>query len=163
MTDYTATRLGGNVNTAIDGNGLAGGIKQLVSTIELAACASGTTIDFGKIPSGARILNISRVYWDDLATSGSPTLDIGLKSYRNNSITADPDALSNGHGVSSADATDGAALAALNAATVGLPAWDLVNGLTADPGGELEVYGSIADAATTATGTVTVELFYFQG
>ena len=163
MADNTATRLGGNVNTAVSSNGLGGSVKALIATIELAASASGDTIDFGKIPSNARILNSSRIYWDDLATSGTATLDIGLKSYRNNSVTADPDALSNGHDVhSGADATDGAALVAVNAATVGLPAWDFINGVSADPGGELEVYGTIKDAATTATGTVTLELYYFH-
>lgn len=163
MTDYTATRLGGDINTALSSNGLGGSVKVLVSTIELAASASGTTVDLGKIPSNARILHRSRIYWDDLATSGTATIDLGLKSYRNNSVTADPDALSNGHDChGGADATDGAILAALNAATVGLPAWDLVNGVTADPGGELEVYATVKDAATTATGTVTVELYYFH-
>jgi hypothetical protein len=34
-----------------------------------------------------------------------------------------------------------------------------VNGQTADPGGLLDVYVTVKDAATTATGTVTVELY----
>jgi hypothetical protein len=162
MTDYTATRRGAGINEAVGGSGISLGIKPLISTHELVASASGTTVDFGKIPSNARILDESRVYWDDLATSGTATLDIGLKSHLNNSVTADPDALSNGHDVhSGADATDGAALAALNAATVGKAAWEFISGLTEDPGGELEVYGTIKDAATTATGTVTLKLYYF--
>lgn len=161
MANKEATRLGADINDAI-GVGHALQVKPLISKIELTASASGTTIDFGKIPSNARILSMSRVYWDDLATSGTATLDIGLKTYINNSVTADPDALSNGHDVhSGADATDGAALVALNAETVGTPAWDFINGVSSDPGGVLEVYGTVKDAATTATGTVTLELYYF--
>ena len=160
MADNQATRKGANINDAVDGSGCKGTVKALVSTIELAAASSGDTIDFGKIPSNARILGTaSKVYWDDLATSGSPTLDIGLKSYINNDVTADPDALANGLDVTSAGS---GALTAVVAATVGDPAWDYVNGETADTGGVFEVYGSIKDAATTQTGTVTVEILYYD-
>ena len=159
MADNTATRKGADINDSIDSSGLKGSVKVLVSTVELAAAADGDTIDFGKIPSTARPLGISKVYWDDLATTGSPTLDIGLKSYLNNSVTADPDALSNGHDVTSAGS---GSLAAVLAATVGDPAWDYINGVSSNPGGELEVYGSVDDAATTQTGTVTLELYYYD-
>ena len=141
------------------GLGLGGQVKVLCSTVELAASASGTTIDFGYIPSSARILSLSRVQADDLATSGSPTLDIGLQGGAGNytAVTADPDALNDGLAVSSALA---ATSVVKDVANAGLPAWDFVNGLTADCGGTLNVYGSIKDAATTATGTVTIELYY---
>lgn len=141
------------------GLGLSGQVKCLPVTVELAASASGTTVDFGFIPSTARVLGISKVYNDDLATSGSPTLDIGLKAGAGNytSVTADPDAIGNGFALSSAS-TGTKALSEI--ANVGLPAWDLVNGLTADCGGTLTVYGSVVDAATTASGTVSIELYY---
>lgn len=138
------------------GKGDAHTVKTLVcATIELAASASGTTVKLGRIPTNARILGQGMIYNDDLATSGSPTLDIGLASVDSN-ITSDPDALHNGIALSAATTTT-QVLADL--ANSGLPAWDLVAGQTTDPGGELDVYASVKDAATTATGTVTVEIY----
>lgn len=138
------------------GQGEAHNLKALVvATVEVPASASGTTIKFGRIPSNARISGASKVYWDDLTTSGAPTLDLGLASVDSN-ITSDPDALSNGHDITSASS----AQAIADIANHGLPAWDLVASVTADPGGELDVYGSIVDAATAGlTGTVTVEIY----
>lgn len=141
---------------AIPGKGDAHNVKVLCSaTIELAASSSGDTVKFGRIPSNARILGQGLIYNDDLATSGSPTLDIGLASVDSN-ITSDPDAINNGIALSSATTTTSVLSDLANA---GLPAWDLVNGQSTDPGGELDVYGTVKDASTTATGTVTVELY----
>ena len=141
------------------GKGEAGALKMLVcSTVEVPASASGSTIKFGRIPSNARLASRpSFVYWDDLTTTGAATLDIGLASVDSN-ITSDPDALSAAHDVTSA----GSALlvSVVLAANIGIPAWDFVNGQTTDPGGQLDVYGSIVDAATAGlTGTVTVEIY----
>lgn len=142
----------------VPGKGEGSSLKLLCTrTTELAAdTASESTIFFGRIPSNARISSISRVYWDDLATAGSPTLDIGLASVNAN-ITSDPDALSNGHDL--ATATNGGASVITDPANSGLPAWDFVNGVTSDPGGELDIYGSIADASTTQAGTISIEVF----
>ena len=139
------------------GKGDANTLKVLLtSTVEVPASSSGATIKFGSIPSNARISSISKLEWDDLSTTGSPTLDIGLASVDSN-ITSDPDALSNGHDIT---ATGAASLAAVARAEWGKPAWDFVNGVTADPGGELDVYGSIVDAATAGlTGTVSIEIY----
>lgn len=141
---------------AVIGNGLAGTVKAHIATVELAASASGTTIDFGKIPADARILGSSTIYWDDLATSGSPTLDIGLVAVNSN-ITSDVDALTDGLALSSAGT---GSKVIKDAANYGLPAWDHVNGQASDPGGLLTVQGIVKDAATTATGTITLELYY---
>ena len=158
MADNTATQRRASTDT-VTGNGIASSVKNLCATIELAASASGDTVDFGKIPSNARILPSSTIYWDDLATSGTATLDLGLKSYTGsgNSVTADPDAIGNGFDVHTS-ASNGSALS--DHANSGLPAWDLINGESSDPGGSFEVYGSVKDAATTATGTVTLDLYY---
>lgn len=165
MADLTYTQKATERKAAsglVAGKGDAHSLKVLLSsTVEVAPSASGSTIKFGRIPSNARLSGLSRVYWDDLATSGSPTLDLGLASVNAN-ITSDPDALSNGHAVSSASATGSPAVA--DPAAFGKPAYLNVNGQTTDPGGELDVYGSIVDAATVGlTGTVTVELLgYFD-
>jgi len=138
------------------GKGDANSLKMLCSaTIELGVSADGATVKFGRIPSNARISGRSRVYFDDLATTGAPTLDLGLASVDAN-ITSDPDALSNGHTLATADAEG--AMVIGDVANIGLPAWDFVASQTTDPGGELDVYGSVVDACTTQAGTVTVEI-----
>ncbi len=138
------------------GKGEGANVKAHVSTIELAASASGTTVKFGEIPSVARLLGIGRVYNDDLATSGSPTLDIGIGSVDSN-ITSDPDAINDGIDLSSATTTREVVK---DAADVGKQAWELVSGQSADPKGLLAIYGTVKDAATTASGTVSLEFFY---
>lgn len=144
----------------VPGKGEGASVKALVcSTLELAASASGVTVFLGRIPSNARILPTGLIYNDDLATSGSPTLDLGLGSVDSN-ITSDPDAINNGIALSSATTTTTIMADATNA---GKQAWEFVNGQTTDPGGQLDVYATVKDAATTATGTVTVELYgYFD-
>lgn len=141
------------------GAGIAGTVKSLTSTVELAASASGTTIDFGYIPADARILGSSRIYWDDLATSGSPTLDLGLVAVNSN-ITSDDDCLNDGLALSSVSTANVGNVVIKDIANIGLPAWDHVNGQASDPGGILKVQGVVRDAATTATGTISLELYY---
>lgn len=136
-------------------HGFAGSVKHRTATVELSASASGTTIDFGEIPSNARILGASKVYWDDLATSGSPTLDVGFGAVDGN-ITSDPDAVNDGLALSSASSGN----LVKDIANHGLPAWDFVNGQSTDPGGVLNVYATVKDAATNAAGTVTLDLYY---
>jgi len=134
-------------------------IKALTSTVEVAASTTvGRTILFGYIPSNARPMLASKLYSDDLATSGSPTLDIGLAEVNNNLVNADdPDALTNAIAISSA--VTGANLIA-DIANAGLEAWDYVASETSDPGGELAVYGSLVDAPVNQAGTITFEMLY---
>lgn len=155
MADNAATQRR-SADDLVVGTGDAYNVKNLCATVELAASASGDTITFGRVPSNARILPSSRLYNDDLATSGSPTLDIGFTAVDSN-ITSDPDAVGNGFALSSAGA-DVAIISDM--ANAGLPAWDFVNGQSSDPGGEFKVTGTVKDAATTATGTVTIDLYY---
>lgn len=140
-------------------HGGAYNVKALVATVEVTAATTvGRTILFGHVPSNARPMLISKVYSDDLATSGSPTLDIGLAAVDGNLANADdPDALTNGVAISSA--VTGANLIA-DIANAGLPMWDYVASETSDPGGELAVYGSLVDAAINQAGTVTLEMLY---
>lgn len=161
MADISYTVRATNKKDAVDavpGKGDANTLRVLACrTIELAAQSSGATIFFGRIPSNARLsIFPSRVYWDDLATSGSPTLDIGLASVNAN-ITSDPNALSEGHDVTSADATGEPVID--DVSKIGKYAWEFVNGQTTDPGGQLDIYGSIVDAATTQTATVSIEVY----
>lgn len=143
-------------NNIIAGKGDALNLKSLCATVELAASASGVTTRLGTIPSNARITLASRIYNDDLATSGSPTLDLGLGSVNSN-ITTDPDALTNGVALSSA----GSDVLAIAIADGGKKAFEFVSGQTDDPKGELDVFFTVKDAATTDAGTVTVDLYYY--
>lgn len=155
MANTDATQARGTANKVV-GIGDSYSVKSLSATVELAAASSGDTVTFGRIPSNARILGTTRLYNDDLATSGSPTLDIGLINVDSN-ITDDPDAIGNGFALSSAGSD---VLAVSEIANIGLPAWDFVNAQTSDPGGEFIVQGVVKDAATTATGTITLDLYY---
>lgn len=158
VTTNTATQRRTNTDV-VPGNGHAYKTCSLISTVEIAASESASTIDFGDIPSRARISGASRIYWDDLATSGSPTLDLGLFAVNNN-ITSDDDALNDGLALSAVSTTDVGSRVVKIIENIGLPAWDFVNGQTSDPGGNLKVKGTIKDAPTHTTGTVTLELIY---
>lgn len=155
---YTATERRNNLGMAV-GQGEAMKVINLCSTQEVAAAASASTISFGKIPSKARLLGCSRLYWDDLATSGSPTLDVGLFAVNGN-VTSDDDAVNDGLAVSAVSTAMAGNVVVKDIANFGVPAYSLVSGQTTDPGGVLEVKGTIRDAATTQTGTVTLDLYY---
>ena len=159
MADLTYDNLATERQAAqglVAGKGEGQSVKKLIcSTIELAASASGITVKLGRVASNARILPTGLIFNDDLATSGSPTLDLGLGSVDSN-ITSDPDAINNGLVASAATSTTTVMAELANA---GKRAWEFVSGQTEDPGGELDVFLTVKDAATTATGTVTVELY----
>lgn len=128
----------------------------LTSTVEVAAAANAnSTYTMFRIPTTARIIGgQSKVYFDDLASTGSPTLDIGLKAVASN-ITTDVDALNDGIDVATAA---GSAGVIKDIANYGKQAWEFVAGQTADPTGFLDVTVTILDAAANTGGTVTVEL-----
>lgn len=152
---YKATELAG-AQGLVPGKGEAATVKAQTTTVELAASTAGTTVKFGSIPSNARILGLSRVYWDDLATTGSPTLDIGLGSVDAN-ITSATTTLSTGHALSTADVAGEPLLDDI--VNNGKRAWEIA-GASSDPGGAVDIYGTVLDAATTQTGTVSVEVYF---
>jgi hypothetical protein len=157
MTAFTATEKRSSLlNSASHGG--AYGVKNLTASIELAAQATFPhTIDFGRIPSNARLMGSSMLYWDDLATA-TTTLDLGLGAVDGNLANADdPNCLSDGNDVTSAS-TGSVAITAF--AEYGNEAWDFVASETVDPGGVLKVYATVADALTTGTGTITCSIDY---
>lgn len=160
MADLTYNALATERQAAqglVAGKGEGQSVKKLIcSTTELAVVtAAGFTVKVGRIASNARILPTGLIFNDDLATTGSPTLDLGLASVDSN-ITSDPDAINAGIALSAATTTT---TIMADAADAGQFAWEFVNGQTEDPGGELDVFFTVADAATTQAGTVTVELY----
>jgi hypothetical protein len=138
-----------------------GRVHYWCDTVETSATEDdsvSSTYELARIPSNARILGASKLYWDDLATTGSPTLDIGVYPLSGTStITADDDALNDG-----LDAATAASSASVvkDVANYGKRLWEYVNGQTTDPKCDLSIKVVIRDAAITETGTITLELLY---
>jgi hypothetical protein len=155
IVNLVATKRGPD---AVIGQGLSGSVKCLQGHVSVGAADSATsTYDFGNIPSDARILGISRLHYDDLATSGSPTLDIGLFAVDSN-VTSDADALNDGI---DAGAANGASVSVIkDKANYGKRAWEHVSGQATDPGGALKVKVSLLDADVNQGGDMYLELFY---
>lgn len=148
-----------NAYDSVAGAGDAANMKVVTATRSVTARTNGNTMKMIRIPSRARLHGLSRVHWDDLASTGSPTLDIGLAPVddKANAITADADALNDGLDLATAAGT---ALMIKDHANYGKQAWEYVSGLASDPGGFLDIYVSFVDANTNATGDVTLEVVY---
>ena len=156
VVTLTATRRG--VAQTVPGHGGAANVKSMVATVEVGSADSATsTYELFQIPSNARILPSSRRWHDDLASAGSPTLDIGLFAVNSN-ITSDDDALIADIDVATANATGANLLS--DHANGAKRAWEFVSGQSSDPGGSFIVKGTLKDAAVNVGGTVTVQLDY---
>jgi len=145
-----------NTDDLSSGQGLAYTKKVLVATVAMGGSeTTSDTVTFGRIPSNARIC-MGEFHRDDLASSGAPTLDIGLFNVDSN-ITDDDDALNNGIDLATAGSGD----VVNDHADCGQAAWEFVNGQTTDPGGDLIVMGTIKDAAINTAGDMTIQLEYY--
>lgn len=118
--------------------------------------ASGYEIVFARIPTGSRIHGTSRIFWDDLASGTSPTLGLGFKAVSGN-ITTSTTAMASGLALSTANLQG--AIVFGDHVNSGRTVWELL-GLSADPGGFVDVIGTTAAAATDITGDVTLSLAY---
>jgi hypothetical protein len=124
------------------------------STREVTAAASANSVYvMHRVPSKARIHGLSKVYFDDLASTGSPTIDFGIKAVASN-VTTDADALNDGVDVATAA---GSASWIKDIANYGKQAWEF-SSATSDPGGLIDLTITILDAATNTGGTITSEL-----
>lgn len=144
------------------GSGVMGTAMRIhTDTVEVTANAtSGSTYTLARINSSDRIIGgLSKVYFDDLTSSGSITLDIGLYAVNSN-ITSDPDALNDGVNAASAA---GSASVVKDIANYGKRAWEYVSGQTSDPGGQFDVKVSLQDVDSKEGGTITLELVVAQG
>jgi hypothetical protein len=132
---------------------------QLEATIEVpAASNANSTFTMFRIPANARIKRGSVIQFDDLASSGSPTLDIGFKAVDAN-ITTDVDALNDGIDAFTS-ATGGTAAMVKDHANWGKQAWEYVSGQTSNPGGFLDLTVTILDAAANSGGTLSATLVF---
>lgn len=136
-----------------------GRVHYWCETVEVGSADSqNSTYLLAKLPSNARIVaGPSKAYWDDLASTGAPTLDIGIFPVRTGDFTSDDDALRADLDV--ATAGTGASLVA-DIANYGKRLWEFINGQTTDPKCDCYIYGTLKDAAVNVGGTLTVEIFY---
>ncbi len=156
MTTFTATERRSHLLSGVSHGG-AYTIKNLTSTVEITTGATGRTVNFGYIPSNARLLGSSRLYWDDLSGAAT-TLDMGLAAVNGNLANSnDPDAIGNGFDLGTATTNEPMISEIAN---IGLPAWDMVASESSDPGGMLMVYGTVLDQTSSIEGTVTAEMYY---
>jgi hypothetical protein len=126
------------------------------ATVTVTAAASAATIYvMHRIPSSARIYGMSKVYFTDLASTGSPTIDLGIKAVGAN-ITTDADALNVDLDVATAA---GSASWIASIANYGKQAWEF-SSATADPGGMIDLTITILDAGVNTGGTITSELVF---
>lgn len=139
--------------------GEAGGmVKVWTETVEVGSADSATsTYLMARLPSNVRILGTSRMWWDDLASTGSPTLDIGVFPVRTGDFTEDADALNDG--LDAATAGTGTAVIK-DIANYGKRAWEFINGQTADPNCDVYIKVSLLDAAVNVGGTITLQIDY---
>lgn len=160
---------GSRIMTGLEANpvvigdpGEAGGrIRCWTETVEVGSADSATsTYLLARIPSSARILGSSKIYWDDLASAGSPTMDFGLFVVRSGDFTDDDDALSLDHDVATANSTGKSLITDI--ANYGKRAWEYINGQTVDPNCDVYIKATLKDAAVNVGGTVTIELFYID-
>ena len=140
-------------------HGMGGDVKCWSRTVEISASATeASTYDFGYVPADARILGSSTYSVDDCSTETSSTMDLGFFIVDGNMSASDDDALNDGIVLGTA-ATKQPLIK--NIANYGKRAWQMVNGQTTNPKGQLLVRGTIKDAAISAVGgTFTVELYF---
>lgn len=138
---------------ALPAEEVQGHVKSLVSTKEILNTDSiASTVKFGSIPSNARILRNSALDHD--AITGLTDFDLGIgQTVAGVLIVKSADCLINGATLASAGSK---ALTAIDLAALPYPAWKLA-GYAADPGGFLDIVGTL-NAAAGADGTVTLTL-----
>jgi len=138
--------------------GFNGAVRNWTETIEVGATDSvNSTYLMARLPSNARLLAASRIYTDDLASSGAPTIDVGVFNLSGQStITDDDDAIN--AGIDAATVTDAALI--LGIENYGKKLYEYVSGQTEDPKGDLDITLTLKDAAVNVGGTITVEIFY---
>lgn len=137
--------------------GLHGGVTRSYTIVhEVTAGDSATsTYRLVRLPSNARLLGSSHISWDDLASTGSPTIDLGVVNVTDETrITDDPDAINDGLDAASAAAQTTIIKTIDN---YGKKLYEFVSGQTTDPKGDLEIMLSIVDADVNTGGTIVAQ------
>ena len=153
------TNLDATPASPIDVGVNGGRVRYVRSTLEVTAAASvNSTYEMARIPSNARLTSLCVLHHDDLASTGSPVIDLGVFNLEGESgITDDDDCLIDGTDVASAAASVNFPAAITD---VGKRLWEFVASQTEDPHAMLSIKATIKTAATNTGGTLTLELFY---
>ncbi len=137
-------------------NGIARSVKRTVGIVEVAAAASvSSTYVLARVPSSAKLGAASRIYFDDMATSGAPTMDLGLTGP---SLTYDEDLINDG--ITLATVTAGGVTVIKDIVNMDKALWEIAS-LSSDPGEVWTLKGVIRDAPAIAGGTLLCELNYW--
>lgn len=157
MTDVsytTAATVRRAAADAVPAKGDGPNLKIITATRSLASPAQNSTHKFGRFDSNTRLHALSRVYWGDLASAGTPTLSIGVASVNNNFGAPVPAAINSGLDLATATPAGAGLFAA--PANSGKTLWELA-GLSSDPGGQIDVYATVIAAAGNLTADVTMD------
>lgn len=126
-------------------------------TVEVGAADSDTsTYHIAHLPSNCRISGASWIGYDDLASSGAPTIDIGTFNFADGTAD-DVDSINDGLTV---------ATAAVNVpffgdkADNGLYLWEIGTSPSSDPGGFIDIFLTLDDADVNVGGTISGSIFY---
>lgn len=136
-----------------------GKVRKWVDTVETGAADSATsTYLLARLPSNARLFGSSKISHDALGAT-TAALGVGLyKTVTAQGFTDDADALNTGIVASTAGTKD----LISDRSLWGKRLWEYINGVTADPGGLIDVKVVIEGAVhlSSGAGTITVELDY---
>ena len=143
----------------------ANSVHIIKVVLEMGAAATvASTYDFGLIPPDAIICYFASGFSnDDLATTGSPTMSLGLfgenGSLSDLGYSDDVTAIRSGIALSSAGAST---RLISDIANVNKPVWQLISGvsLSKPVRGALRVKGTLAAADCDTGGTILLELAY---
>lgn len=157
VVSLTATSRGDKALT--EGVSTRYGLNIFESTVEVNSDDSAnSTYLMARVPTNIRLSNLSLVAFDDLASAGSPTIDVGLFDV-SAGITDNDDAINDGINVAAA-ASAGTRLVK-DPANIGKYVWELA-GESADPGGMVDIKLTLKDAAVNVGGTITLTLVYWN-
>lgn len=147
VTRYGSAAYNPSVPSTLEGVERCGHVKRLGTTLEIANGDSATsTLNFGAVASNARLCGHSTLRFD--ALTGVTDFDLGT--------TGHVDLLVNGVDLHTAGSA--LAVSAVDIANLGKPLWQIL-GFAKDPGGSIDIIGTLNTAATAA-GTITLELFF---
>ena len=162
VTSYGSRIMDGLLNTVpavLAGAGEGGGVDRVwTETLETGAADSTSSLYvIARLPSNARLLGASELAHDALGAT-TATFDIGVYNIGSRSdFTDDPDAIN--AGVVCSTAGDKKFISGRE--LWGQQVWEFINGVTVDPGVDVDIKLVLNDAhLSSGGGTVTASIHY---
>ena len=139
-----------------------GRLRQVADTAELTTPDSTSTVWLARLPSNAvLVFGLSLIFWDDLASIGSPTVDIGtFNPSGRTGLTDDDNSLFDGGDLATANTT-GVKLGNIDVGGANLYKylWEHA-GATSDPKQMIDIKATVQDANCNASGTFSWVIVY---